>query len=211
MQHKLYRHVYKRYFKNAPAKEILPLKNSRKISSGLKTVWIHMNTRLYTMSKKLHRKMAVYFDLDDGQVDPEEMDTVFNPMGLSGNTAPSAIKNYPIAVPKIDLLVGEESKRRFDWTVRSKNPESEGSSVTALVDMFMEMAIEEFKKEVVDEKELEQKIKEYARFAKYKFKDLNEITASKILKYLNRSHVLPYQFNKGFRNALVAAREVFQN
>lgn len=160
--------------------------------------------------QELHRKMNVHFKLDNGDIDPEEMETVFNPMGLSDNTFPSSVKNYPIAVPKIDLLVGEESKRRFDWTVRSKNPDSEGNIQKTLMDIFMEMAIEEFKKESTDEKEIERKMAEYSRFAKYRFKDLNEITANKILKYLVRNYTIPYQFNKGFRNALVAEREVYR-
>lgn len=159
--------------------------------------------------QEIHRKMMIHFDLDNGKLDSEEIDKVFNPMDLNAGETPK-IKNYPIAVPKIDLLTGEESKRRFDWTVRSKNSESESSTASQLVDMFMEIAINEFKSETTDEKELEQKIKDYSRFAKYKFKDLNEITATKILQYLNRSQVLPYQFNKGFRNALVTKREIYR-
>ena len=157
-----------------------------------------------------HRKMEVYAKLDEGEVDQEEMSAVFNPMGLSDATFPSAIKHYPIAIPKIDLLVGEEYKRKFDWTVRSMNPSSEGSTASQLIDMFMELAIEEFKNEVTDEQALEQRIREYARFTKYKFKDVNELTASKILKYLNRNYTVPYQFNKGIRNALVYGREIYR-
>jgi hypothetical protein len=160
--------------------------------------------------QELHRKMHIHFKMDDGDIDQTEMEAVFNPMGLSDGTFPSAIKNYPISVPKIDLLVGEEAKRKFDFSARSKNPGSEGSSVTALVDMFLEIAIDEFKKEGLDEAQLEQRIREYARYAKYRFKDVNEITANKILKYLTRNYSLAYQFNKGMRNAFVAAREVYR-
>lgn len=160
--------------------------------------------------QELHRKMNIYYNLDDGIVDNREMENAFNPLGIKNSTPVENIKNYPIGVTKIDLLVGEESKRRFDWTVRSKNIDSEGSAVTSLMDMFMDIAIEEFKKETTDEKELEQKIKEYARFAKYKFKDMNEIIATKILQYLSRNYTLPYQFNTGFRNALVGQREIYR-
>lgn len=160
--------------------------------------------------QEIHRKMIVHFNMDNGEIDQNEMEKVFNPLGLGGNTAPSSIKNFPIVVPKIDLLVGEEAKRRFDWTVRSMNPASESNGTSELFNMFINIAIDEFKKETTDEKELEQKIKEYARFAKYKYKDLNEITATKILTYLVRNYVVPYQFNKGFRNALVAAREIYR-
>ena len=160
--------------------------------------------------QEIHRKMIVHFNMDNGELDQNEMEKVFNPLGLGGNTSPSSIKNFPIVVPKIDLLVGEEAKRRFDWTVRSMNPASESNGTSELFNMFLNIAIDEFKKETTDEKELEQKIKEYARFAKYKYKDLNEITATKILTYLVRNYVVPYQFNKGFRNALVGAREIYR-
>jgi len=160
--------------------------------------------------QEIHRKMIVHFNMDNGEIDQNEMEKVFNPMGLNGNTSPSSVKNFPIVVPKIDLLVGEEAKRRFDWTVRSMNVNSESKDTSVLFDMFLNIAIDEFKKEVTDEKELEQRIKEYARFAKYKYKDINEITATKILTYLVRNYVVPYQFNKGFRNALVAAREIYR-
>lgn len=160
--------------------------------------------------QEIHRKMIVHFNMDNGEIDQEEMEKVFNPMGLSDATYPSSVKNYPIAVPKIDLLVGEEAKRRFDWTVRSQNNDAESGSTTDTLSMFMQMAIEEIKAGVQDEKEIEAKIKEFARFAKYKFKDVNEMTATKILKYLHRNYVLNYQFNKGFRHALVAAREIYR-
>lgn len=160
--------------------------------------------------QEIHRKMIVHYNMDNGEIDQDEMERVFNPMGLSDATFPSAIKNYPIAVPKIDLLVGEEAKRRFDWTVRSQNNDSESSGTTDSFNMFMQMAVEEIAAGVQDEKELEVKIKEFARFAKYKFKDVNEMTATKILRYLYRNYVINYQFNKGFRNALVAAREIYR-
>lgn len=160
--------------------------------------------------QELHRKMIVHFNLDNGDIDQEEMEHVFNPMGLSANSFPSSIKNYPIAVPKIDLLVGEEAKRRFDWTVRSKNSDSEASDTSDTFEMFMQMAIEEIQQSVQDQAQLEQKIRDFARFAKYKFKDVNEMTASKILNYLFRKYVINYQFNKGFRHALVGAREIYR-
>lgn len=160
--------------------------------------------------QEIHRKMEVLFDLDDNKINQEEIEKVFNPLGLSNATFPSGLKHYPIAVPKIDLLVGEESKRRFDWTVRSTNPGQEASNITKLLDMFMEIAIEEFKKESTDEKQLEAKIQEYSRFLKFKYKDLNEITATKIIKYLYRKNVLNLEFNYGFRNGIVGKREMYR-
>ena len=76
--------------------------------------------------------------------------------------------------------------------------------------MFMEIAVEEFKKETTDEKQLEAKIQEYSRFLKFKYKDLNEITASKIIKYLYRKNVLNLEFNFGIRSGIVGKREIYR-
>lgn len=157
-----------------------------------------------------HRKMIVHYNLDDGDVDPLELEQVFNPMGLDSNTFPSSIKHYPVAVPKIDLLVGEESKRRFDWSVRSQNNDDESNDATALLGHFIELAVSEIQNGNYSEQEAKKRIEEFARFAKYKFKDLNEITATKILRYLWRQYVIPLQFNKGFRHALVGRREIYR-
>lgn len=160
--------------------------------------------------QEAHRKMNVLYKLDEGEVDQEEMEKVMNPLGLKGATFPSSIKNYAIAVPKIDLLVGEESKRRFNWSVRSMNPGEESSDVDSMLDMFMEMAMSNIQQGNKDEKAIQAEIEKYARFAKYSFKDLNEITATKILNYLWRNQTIPYQFNKGFRNALIGRREIYR-
>jgi hypothetical protein len=45
-------------------------------------------------------------------------------MGIKNATFPATMHNYPIANPKIDLLVGEERKRRFDWHARVVNDDA---------------------------------------------------------------------------------------
>lgn len=160
--------------------------------------------------QETHRKMVVHFNLDNGEIDQSELEQVFNPMGITSGTFPSNIKHYPIAVPKIDLLVGEEAKRRFDFSVRSQNVDDESNDTTRLLEQFLDYAIQEITSSNSDEVTIKKRIEEMARFAKYKFKDINEITATKILQYLWRQQVLPLALNQGFRKALVGKREVYR-
>ena len=71
-----------------------------------------------------HRKMQVHENLDNDIIDQQEIERVFNPMELENISFPASLKNYPLSVPKIDLLQGEEIKRKFDWNVIARNEEA---------------------------------------------------------------------------------------
>ena len=177
--------------------------------------WFRENVDAYEShalfyERESHRKMQVYFDLDDDIINQEEIEKVFNPLGLDTNSFPTNLKNYPLSVPKIDLLQGEEIKRRFDWMVTARNQNSESSDNSQLMDMLMEISIDELTKSSYSEEEAQKRVQEFSKYAKYSWKDANEITATKILQYLWRQQDLQAKFNKNFRKALLAAREIYR-
>lgn len=75
----------------------------------------------YEGSTETHRKMQVWENLYNDIIDESEIERVFNPMQISEASFPASIKNYPLSVPKIDLLRGEAIKRKFDWSVDRKS------------------------------------------------------------------------------------------
>jgi hypothetical protein len=157
-----------------------------------------------------HRKMNVLYDLDNDIIDEREMEKVFNPMGLEESSFPSLTKNYPISTPKIDLLQGEELKRRFDWSVRAKNLDVESSEQTALSDLMMQMLVEEIQSKSFNEQDFEKRFNKFAKYAKYNWKSKNETTATRILQYLWREQNLQEKFNSAYRDALVGSKEIFR-
>lgn len=157
-----------------------------------------------------HKKMNTLYDLDNDIIDEREMEKVFNPMGLEESTFPSLTKNYPISTPKIDLLQGEELKRRFDWSVRAKNLDVEDSDQTALSDMMMQILIEELQNKSFNEKDFEKRINKFSKYAKYNWKSKHEVTATRILQYLWREQNLQEKFNSAFRDALVGKKEIYR-
>ena len=62
--------------------------------------------------------MRANYRLFDGILDAADIERTVNPWGLDSQTFPAEMQCYPIATSKINLLVGEESKRRFDWRLR---------------------------------------------------------------------------------------------
>jgi len=157
-----------------------------------------------------HRKMEVLYNLDNDIIDEEEMERVFNPMGLNDATFPASTKNYPLSVPKIDLLQGEELKRRFDWSIRAQNLGVESTDNTAISEMLMKMLVEELQNKSFDEADFEKRLNKMAKYTKYNWKAKNELTATRILQYLWREQNMQAKFNDAFRDGLVGGTEAFR-
>ena len=131
-----------------------------------------------------HKKMEVLENLDNDIIDQEEIEKIFNPMELKDATFPAAQKNYPLIIPKIDLLQGEEIKRRFDFVVRSQNLDTHHTQNKELMKMLMDILIEEIQREGATEEEIQERVADFAKYAKYEWKDMNELVATRIIPYL---------------------------
>ena len=63
-------------------------------------------------------------NLYNGIVSPKDIKLILNPDSVDASYIPDNIPHHPVLVPKIDLLIGEEAKRRFPWKVIVTNPEA---------------------------------------------------------------------------------------
>ena len=78
----------------------------------------------YSGIRESYRNKLTNYNLANDILDTADIESVCNPMGIKEATFPAKMQNYPIANPKIDLLVGEERKRKFDWKVRVINDDA---------------------------------------------------------------------------------------
>jgi hypothetical protein len=76
--------------------------------------------------------------------------------------------------------------------------------------MLMEILVDELTKESFNEEEAQQRIGKFSKYTKYEWKDVDELTATRILEYLWREQDLQDKFNRGFRNALVMGQELYR-
>jgi len=155
------------------------------------------------------RDMMTNYNLRADIRDEKDIHQAVNPWGIKGATFPAKMQNYPIANPKIDLLIGEEYKRRFDWRVTVVNPDAISQKEDKQREQMNQLVIGAMTEENYDEEQLAKEIQELENFAKYEIQDLRERRATHYLQYLWKEQELRIKFNRGFEDALVAGMEVY--
>ena len=194
---------------------IPPQKKSTRSKNAKDKQWYKDNIDAYEAlaleyESELHRKMGVWEDLDNGIIDEKEMERVFNPMELQNANFPAATKNFPIIVPKLDLLQGEEINRTFEYYVKGVNDDTDSNEEQDLFEMFMDMLIKEIQLKGYDEEKLKSRIQKFSKYAKYTYKTAYELAATRILEYLWTEQELKSKFNEGFRDVLKLGREIYR-
>jgi hypothetical protein len=155
------------------------------------------------------KDMAVNYNLRADILDEKDVEQAVNPWGIKGATFPAKMQNYPIANPKIDLLIGEEYKRRFDWRVTVVNPDAVSQKEQDQRQRMNNLIIDAVLGENYNEEEMENEIRKLEKFSKYETQDLRERRATQYLQYLWKEQNLQIKFNRGFEDALVAGMEVY--
>jgi hypothetical protein len=154
--------------------------------------------------------MIANYNLEDGIIDEGDIDETFNPMGIVGAVFPAKTQNYPIIKPKIDLLIGEEYKRKNDYKVIVTNDDAisdkEEGKKKIVID-FLKSKVTQ--REDLDKEEFEKELKEIDQYSNYEYQDFREITASRILKYFEKEQNFKLKFNKGFWHELISGKEVY--
>lgn len=166
----------------------------------------NMEVNSIVASKK---NMSTNYNLRSDILDEKDVEQAINPWGIKGATFPAKMQNYPIANPKIDLLVGEEFKRKFDWRVTVVNPDAVSQKEDMLRDTMKKAVADAIVAETYDEAELEKKLQKLQKWSRYEAQDLRERRATHYLKYLWLEQDLKIKFNRGFEDALVAGMEIY--
>lgn len=156
-----------------------------------------------------YRARRVNYDLASGIMDDSDIETAFNPMGIKGVEFPAKIQNYPIEVPKINALKGEETRRNFDWKVRTVNEDAYSAKEDQKLDQLWSVIMDELQNPNYDEKLAEARIKKLGKYLTYEYQDLRELAASRVLNYLWAEQKLKLMFSEGFYDVMLAAEEIY--
>jgi hypothetical protein len=149
-------------------------------------------------------------DLENGIIDPQDVETTTNYIPIAfGTKTLDSLQNYPLAQPRIDLLVGESIKRRFDWLVKVINEDAISEKEDDLKKQVMSQLFELSQKPGLKEEELQAKLQELTKWEYYEYQDLRERLSSQILHYLWREQELPIKFMEGMNNALNIGEECY--
>jgi hypothetical protein len=159
------------------------------------------------MGIKRKSEMATWYGLYNSEYDEKDLKYVTNPFKVEDGF-PAKTQDFNIIRPKIDLLIGEESKRPFDLRVIQTNSDV----VTQLQDKKKEMLmqyISQFVGITKDEQGEPVTPKEIEKYLKYNYKTIAEETAYHALNYLRQKLNLDNEFLKGWRDGLISTEEIY--
>lgn len=152
-------------------------------------------------------EMTTWYGLYNSEYDENDLKYVTNPFKVEDGF-PAKIQNFNIIRPKIDLLIGEESKRPFDIRVIQTNPDV----VTQLQDKKKELLMQYISSVVGIQQDQEGNPitpKEIEKYLKYNYKTIAEETAYHALNYLREKLNLDNEFLKGWRDGLISSEEIY--
>lgn len=150
----------------------------------------------------------INLQLYNGVVNTEDMLKVVNPNSIDASFIPENIIHNPIIVPKIDLLVGEEINRPFDYSFIVTDSNSITRKMEDKKQVYFEN-ISRFLQENYSEEELQQKMMELEKYMRYTWKDMREMVANQISKYYYQKQNFKNKFSKGFKDALIFGEEIY--
>jgi hypothetical protein len=160
--------------------------------------------------RKSYRTKRINYNLYADILDDDDVRQIIDPLGLDNDYSPAKMQNYPIINPKVDLLWGEESKRKFDWRLRTINDDAISGKEDQLNKELTALLVEEIQREATSDEDLQARLNEFEHYKNYTFQDKKEESGTWILKHLWEEQSLKMKFDKGFKDALISGEEIFQ-
>lgn len=156
----------------------------------------------------IHKK--INYDLLNGIIHMSDLQLIVNPGNIKANFIPDRIQHFPIMNSKLNVLIGEEMTRIFDFKVVVTNPnavsEKEDKRKKELINSLQNI----IQNQDLSDDDFQQKQKEIQDYYKNSWQDDNEILANCLLNHYSKEYNMPLLFNNGFRDALTVGEEIYQ-
>ena len=163
-------------------------------------------------------EMQELYDLYNGIYDEKNLKHVTNPF-KQADQFPATAQDYNIIKPKVDVLLGEETKRPFNFKVCRTSDIATGEIQETAKKMLEDYLMATFMSKLSPENQqryqqaLESgEIQQPEAIAKYitkDYKDIAESTAHHTLNYLKLKLNLTHEFYKGWEHALIGGEECY--
>lgn len=160
--------------------------------------------------RKSYKTKRTNYNLYADILDEEDVKKICDPLGLDNTYTPAKMQNYPIINPKVDLLWGEETKRRFDWRLRTLNEDAISQKETELNDQLSQILVEEIQNQSFNEEDFAKRMGQFEHYKNYTYQDKKEESGTWILKHLWEEQSMKMKLDKGFKDALIAGEEIYQ-
>lgn len=171
--------------------------------------WADKNSRLNneTVRKKQSQK-KINVDFYNGKLHKEDVKLVLNPTNLDSFYVPDNLQHYPIVVPRINVLVGEEKARRFDWKVTITSPTTI-SSMEAEKRKEIQRKLEELLTLSYSEEEIEKELDRFRDYLNFDWQDIREKRANVLMKHFIKELNVESKLSDGFLDVCLHGEEAF--
>lgn len=170
------------------------------------------------MTRSRFEELQVYYNLYNSIFDEKDLKAVTNPFKVDDGF-PATPQDYNIIRPKVDLLVGEETKRPFNFRVVRTSPDatSELQEKTKQMVLNYVMASMTARMSPEEAQEFQQRMETgeimppeaISKYMQRNYKDIIENVAYHSLNYLIQKLNTEHEFVKGWKDALIAGEEVY--
>tara|TARA_R100000541_G_scaffold13823_1_gene23166 strand:- start:1128 stop:3518 length:2391 start_codon:yes stop_codon:yes gene_type:complete len=171
--------------------------------------WADSNS--YLSNSLVRRKLKhkkINLNLYNGKVDVSDMKLILNPGGLERFFVPDAIQHYPIITPRVNVLVGEEKRRKFDWSVSITNPDTISKIKDDKKKLVDQKLMEMLQSDVSDD-ELEKELMKYGDYINMDYQDMREKRANILMRHYISKLDMKIAFQQGFKDALIMGEEIY--
>lgn len=170
------------------------------------------------MTKTRFGEMQTYYNLYNSIFDEKDFKRVTNPFKVDDGF-PATPQDFNIIRPKIDLLIGEETKRPMNFRVVRTSQEAASELMEKEKQMLMQyimaaitarMSEEEaaqFQEQLANREVMPPEA--IAKYMERDYKDVIENTAYHTLVYLKEKLNIDNEFIKGWKDALIAGTEIY--
>ena len=160
--------------------------------------------------RKPLRNKVINYNLINGRLDMEDLELIVNPNHTKAAYIPDMIQHYPIINSKLNVLAGEESKRRFDFRLVVTNPDAISEIEENKKTQWMSDLSQWATQSSTNEEEAMRDLEKIEKYNKYEWQDIREIRGNCILKHYIKELSIPLKFNSGFYDAMTSGEEAYQ-
>jgi hypothetical protein len=169
----------------------------------------HLLTSDVNLRSNFKNKKSNY-NLRANIINTKDFEKYINPDNLDLESLPASFQHIGIENSKINLLLGEYSKRKKEFKAYISANDKDGISRKE------EQLMEQIKSELtsiitstsISEEEIQKRLKQLEQWQSYDFQDVAEITANKILKKEYKEGDFDFLFMRTFEDLLVGGEEI---
>ena len=170
------------------------------------------------MNKTRFGEIQTYYNLYNSIFDEKDFKRITNPFKVEDGF-PATPQDFNIIRPKIDLLIGEETKRPMNFTVVRTSQEAASEMMEKEKEMLMQYIMAAITSRMSEEEaaQFQQQLQSgevmppeaIAKYMQRDYKDVIENTAYHTIAYLREKIGIDHEFIKGWKDALIAGEEVY--